>query len=42
MMVQGQLPIERLVTHRLKPDDTNDGFERLAAGDAIRLIIASD
>lgn len=42
MMVQGQLPIEKLVTHRLKLSEINEGFERLAAGDAIRQIIEFD
>ncbi|MEP2681249.1 MAG: zinc-dependent alcohol dehydrogenase family protein [Sulfitobacter sp.] len=42
MMVQGQLPIEKLVTHRLKLDEINEGFERLAAGNAIRQIIEFD
>lgn len=42
MMIQGQLPIEKLVTHRLKLSEINEGFERLAAGDAIRQIIEFD
>ncbi|MHA3979231.1 zinc-dependent alcohol dehydrogenase family protein [Halovulum sp. GXIMD14794] len=39
MMMQRQLPIERLMTHRLTLDQINVGFERLAAGEAIRQVI---
>ncbi|AQS46842.1 MULTISPECIES: zinc-dependent alcohol dehydrogenase family protein [Thioclava] len=42
MMVQGQLPIPDLMTHRLKLEDINEGFERLAAGEAIRQVIVFD
>ena len=42
MMVNGQLPIERLMTHRIALDEINEGFERLAAGDAIRQVIVFD
>lgn len=42
MMQQGQLPIEKLMTHRLKLEDINEGFERLAAGEAIRQVIVFD
>lgn len=35
----GRLPIERLLTHRLNLEDINTGFDRLAAGQAIRQII---
>jgi len=42
MMEQGQLPIEKLMTHRLKLEEINEGFERLAAGDAIRQVIIFD
>jgi alcohol dehydrogenase len=35
----GRLPVDRLVTHRLTLDDINEGFDRLAAGEAIRQII---
>lgn len=42
MMMDGRLPLERLVTHRLRLEDVNDGFERLAAGDAIRQVIVFD
>lgn len=39
MMQQGKLPIEKLLTHRLALSEINEGFERLAAGDAIRQVI---
>lgn len=38
----GQLPVDKLITHRLKLEDINEGFERLAQGDAIRQVILFD
>ncbi len=38
----GNLPVERLITHRLKLEDINEGFERLANGEAIRQVIIFD
>ncbi|WP_337169874.1 zinc-dependent alcohol dehydrogenase family protein [Gemmatimonas aurantiaca] len=35
----GRLPVDRLLTHRLSLDDINDGFDRLARGEAIRQVI---
>ncbi|MES1925998.1 zinc-dependent alcohol dehydrogenase family protein [Salinisphaera sp. T31B1] len=35
----GRLPVDRLLTHRLTLDEINLGFERLAAGQAIRQVI---
>jgi alcohol dehydrogenase len=35
----GNLPVERLITHRLTRDEINDGFDRLASGEAVRQII---
>jgi len=35
----GRLPVDRLLTHRLSLDEINTGFERLAAGQAIRQVI---
>ena len=35
----GRLPVDRLLTHKLGLDDVNEGFERLAKGEAIRQII---
>ncbi|MDO5528808.1 MAG: zinc-dependent alcohol dehydrogenase family protein [Paracoccus sp. (in: a-proteobacteria)] len=42
MMEAGRLPIEKLMTHRLRLDQINEGFERLAAGAAIRQVIVFD
>lgn len=38
----GNLPVEKLISHRLKLEDINGGFERLASGEAIRQIIIFD
>ena len=35
----GRLPVDKLLTHRLSLDDINVGFERLAAGQAIRQVV---
>jgi Zn-dependent alcohol dehydrogenase len=35
----GQLPVERLLTHRLSLDEVNEGFDRLAGGEAVRQAI---
>jgi alcohol dehydrogenase len=32
----GQLPVEHLLTHRLALDELNEGFDRLARGEAVR------
>ncbi|MEI4486979.1 zinc-dependent alcohol dehydrogenase family protein [Frigidibacter sp. MR17.14] len=42
MMMRGQLPVEKLVTHRLTLDEINEGFERLAAGQAVRQLVIFD
>jgi Zn-dependent alcohol dehydrogenase len=36
----GRLPVERLLTHRLAPDEINAGFDRLARGEAVRQIVS--
>ena len=36
---QGRLPVDKLLTHRLKLDDINAGFERLRVGQAIRQVV---
>jgi Zn-dependent alcohol dehydrogenase len=36
---EGKLPVERLLTHRLSLDDVNEGFDRLASGEAVRQAI---
>lgn len=35
----GRLPVNKLMTHKLKLNEINEAFERLAKGDAIRQII---
>lgn len=35
----GRLPVDKLLTHTLRLDEVNEGFERLAAGEAIRQVI---
>jgi alcohol dehydrogenase len=32
----GRLPVERLLTHRISLDEINEGFDRLASGEAVR------
>lgn len=32
----GRLPVERLLTHRLRLEDLNEGFDRLARGEGVR------
>ncbi len=39
---QGRLPVDRLMTHQLGLSDINAGFDRLAAGDAIRQVVMFD
>ncbi|MGN6550439.1 MAG: zinc-dependent alcohol dehydrogenase family protein [Pararhizobium sp.] len=36
---RGRLPIDRLLTHRIRLDAINEGFDRLADGSAIRQIV---
>lgn len=35
----GRLPVDRLLSHRLAPDEINEGFERLAAGEGVRQVV---
>ena len=35
----GRLRVDRLITHRLELDEINEGFDRLAAGEAVRQVI---
>lgn len=37
-----RLPVDRLLTHRLRLEDINAGFDRLARGEAIRQVIEFD
>lgn len=38
----GRLPVDRLLTHRLKLEQVNEGFDRLARGEAVRQVILFD
>jgi Zn-dependent alcohol dehydrogenase len=35
----GDLPVEQLLSHRLALDDINEGFDRLARGEAVRQVV---
>jgi alcohol dehydrogenase len=35
----GKLPVDRLLTHRLRLEEVNEGFDRLAEGQAVRQVI---
>ncbi len=35
----GRLPVQRLLTHRLFLDELNQGFDRLASGEAVRQVV---
>ncbi|WP_321504563.1 zinc-dependent alcohol dehydrogenase family protein [Breoghania sp.] len=36
---QGRLPVDRLLTHKIRLEEINEGFDRLEAGEAIRQVI---
>jgi alcohol dehydrogenase len=36
---QGKLPVDKLLTHRMKLADINEGFERLRTGQAVRQVV---
>lgn len=36
---RGKLPIDKLLTHRIRLEDINEGFDRLASGNAIRQVV---
>ena len=38
----GRLPVDKLLTHRLKLDEVNAAFDRLAKGEAVRQVIMFD
>lgn len=42
MYRDGELPVEKLLSHRLTPDQINEGFDRLARGEAVRQIVIFD
>lgn len=35
----GRLPVDRLLSHRLRLEDINEGFDRLADGEAVRQVV---
>ena len=35
----GRLPVDRLITHRIALDEINEGFDRLAEGQAVRQVV---
>jgi alcohol dehydrogenase len=39
---RGKLPVDKLLTHRIKLDDINEGFDRLSDGMAVRQVIVFD
>lgn len=39
MYRQGKLPVDRLLSDRLTPDQINEGFDRLASGEAVRQVV---
>jgi alcohol dehydrogenase len=41
MYQAGILPVDRLLTHRLTLDEVNEGFDRLADGQAVRQVIVN-
>lgn len=42
MYRDGQLPVKKLLSHRLDPTEINEGFDRLARGEAVRQIVIFD
>jgi alcohol dehydrogenase len=42
MSQEGNLPVERLLTHRISLDEINEGFDRLASGEAVRQAVVFD
>jgi len=42
LMQQGKFPVEKLMTHKLAISEINEGFERLAKGEAIRQVVVFD
>jgi alcohol dehydrogenase len=35
----GRLPVDRLLTHRIPLEGINEGFDRLASGEAVRQVV---
>ena len=36
---EGKLPVEQLLTHRMALEEINEGFDRLASGEAVRQVV---
>lgn len=39
LFTAGRLPVDKLISHRLRLDQINEGFDRLASGEAVRQVI---
>jgi alcohol dehydrogenase len=39
LYLEGRLPVDRLITQRIRLEEVNEGFDRLAAGEAVRQVI---
>lgn len=42
MYEAGELPVEKLLSHHLEPGQINEGFDRLARGEAVRQVVVFD
>lgn len=42
MYRSGEMPVDKLLSHRINPDEINEGFDRLARGEAVRQIVMFD
>jgi len=42
MYREGSLPVDRLLSHTLRPDQLNEGFDRLDRGEAVRQVVLFD
>ena len=42
LYLAGLLPVDRLLTHRLSLENINEGFDRLASGEAVRQVLVFD
>jgi alcohol dehydrogenase len=39
---QGELPVDKLLSERIRLSDINSGFDRLAKGETIRTVVEFD
>jgi S-(hydroxymethyl)glutathione dehydrogenase/alcohol dehydrogenase len=42
LYLEGRLHLDELITHRLRLDDVNDGFDAMRAGEVLRAVIEFD